>query len=213
MISNNSGNKKLLSTSLIHGQDNTPSGPLTIGNFKVELNADSNRLMIEAENIGSTPSRFYSRELTPEDVKKITGEVLETPCDLFELMTFAYLNKDSDSKVSLSDEAKITISQVTIIANKARTITYVVELYEENLHPLEVCRKFLKKLPFEKGEELTNFEKQHVKILGNLINHCYELEKMLKDTNEKLNVLMNEKNGNNENNENIENIENNEDQE
>jgi len=184
-----------MSTSLLprDGEESTPMGPLVLGNFKLNLFADDNRLFIEGENTSQSSSQFHSRELSPEEISQLTSGVLETPPDLFDFIIYSIKNSGSDTSITISDDAKITISQITKIGNKSRTISYVIQLEPENLHPLEACGRFLKKLPMEKGGELTSFEQQFVKIFENIIAHCRDVEKQLEEAKEKLRVLQGEK--------------------
>ena len=173
-----------------------PSGgstPLTIelNDFKLDLIIQGDCLRIEGENI--TTSQFFSKTLTEGEITSISSNVLTTAEDLFDLIYFASQEQNSNATVAISETGQITISQVTKIGNRDRTLSYKIDLEPQNLPPLDTCKKFLSKL--EQRKDMSQFEKQQIKIMTHLVAHCMNVEQQLELANEKIKGLQEKKEG------------------
>ena len=162
----------------------TPSGPFLLGDFRLEILVDDSYLKIEGENINT--SKFYAVALTQDDIIRITTNLFSTPSDVYDLIQYAKIGEDPKSSIEIAEDGKLTISQTTLIGVREKKIYFVIELQEQDLNPLQVCEKYLQKLP---KEQLSAFEDQLVKIIEKVIEHSNEANDKLDEINGQISEL------------------------
>lgn len=168
----------------------TPSGPMSLGDFKLEFFADDIHLRIEGENLKTT--KFYSRKLNSEELIVISSNLISSPVEMYENLCLAINKKLSDLTISITENGVITMTQNMRIGVKYKDVSFTIALNEQDIKPLEAMEKYLEKLPETKGEGLTVFESQLIKIFQKVVDHNHMVEEKLAEVQERLSKLENQ---------------------
>jgi len=173
---------------LVASEQFTPGNNLSLGNFNLEYWMNDTHLEIEAEH--QQTFKFHKKKLNNDDINNLTTGLFTHVGDFADFVQLALSGQDPNISLTINDDAKLTLSVKTKIGNKDKNLTFDVQLEEEILSELDLTRKYLQKLPREQVKTLTSYEKQLIKIVEKVVDHNSQLEKELKDTQQKLSEVM-----------------------
>ena len=101
----------------MNSKSNTYS--FTLHGFKFDCSLTREVLHLEAELL--EVSRVFQARLTKENVQKLSGGFLESPAELLETIQYANEANDSNTIISVNDDAQLVLNQVTKMGLKERS--------------------------------------------------------------------------------------------
>jgi len=162
----------------------TPDGSLPFGNYLIEYLVNDTYLEIEAEH--QQTFKFYHIKLHSDQIQLLTTGLFSDATDFANVLQLALSGQDPTLSLTINDGAKLNLQVLTKIGSKDKTLTFEIQLEEEVLGELDLCKKYLQRLPRDQVENLSAYDKQLLKVVEKVIDHNSELEKDLKSTKEKL---------------------------